>query len=188
MCIRDRDLPAATTDQFREDVRLITRAVATAALVHDATGAYPSTPFALLGSRAGAQTGLRTAPLSALTVEDDGAALAVEIVPLPTAPYERADDVVRVVVTRDEDGLYKGRYEIRRRMAPEEGGDQIAYDRRDGLVVTRAFGTACVDVETVRQQLAAGAFDAEPGSLGPSPPEIRVHPAADEPTLFGAGL
>jgi len=185
-----QDLPAATADQFRDHVQLVTRTVATVALLHDADGAFPSTAFDLLGGREAGRTGLRgsaAAALSALSVENDGPMVSIEIVPLPTAPYEREDDVIRVIVTRDGDGLYQGRYEIQRRAAPEDGAKVLDYDRRDGLVVTRAFGTACVDPAMVREQLAAGTFDAAPGSLGPAPLQIRVHPAAAEPTLFGAG-
>lgn len=184
-----QDLPAATADQFRDDVQLVTRTVATVALLHNADGVYPSTAFALLGGRAAGQTGLRggaSAALSALTVETDGSSVAIEMVPLPREPYAREDDVIRIVVSLD-DGYYKGRYEIQRREDPDDGGGTVAYDRRDGLIVTRAFGTACVDVEEARAQLMAGTFTAAPGSLGPSPLEIRVHPDAPEPTLFGSG-
>ncbi len=179
---------AGTADQFRDDVRVVTAMVATAALAHDADGAFPRTPFGLLGSADAGRTGLRDVALSDLSVGGDGDRLVLDYTPLPRDPYVRQDRVVRVVVTRDADGLYQGAYEITRRADPDDGGERLPYDVAGRYRVERGFGTACVDVETVRTQLAAGSFDAEPGTLGPTPLTVRVHPPGeDEPVFYEEG-
>lgn len=173
-----------TADQLRDDLRAITNVVATAALVHDATGAFPTTPFGLLGSVPADQTRLRSEPLSDLTVGAEGGRLVIDYVPLPRDPYVREDRVVRVVVSRDADGLYTGDYEIHRRADLDEGGERLPYDRAGRYLVTRGYGTACVDVGTVRQRLAAGTFAPEPGTLGPEPLTVRVHPVGEDAPVF----
>ncbi|WP_420454250.1 hypothetical protein [Rubrivirga sp.] len=179
---------AGTADQFRDDVRAVTAMVATAALLHDADGAFPRTPFGLLGSAQAGRTDLRSFPLSDLLVGGDGDRLVLDYTPLPQDPYVRQDRVVRVVVTRDADGLYKGAYEITRRADPDDGGERLPYDVAGRYRVERGFGTACVDVETIRLQLASGSFDPEPGTLGPTPLAIRVHPPGeDEPVFYQEG-
>ena len=175
---------APTADQFRDDLRAITNVVATAALVHDATGAYPTTTFGLLGAAAADRTRLRATPLSDLTVGRDGDGIVVRYVPLPVDPYVREDRVVEVAVSRGEDGLYKGTYEILRRADPDEGGERLPYDVAGRYRVTRGFGTACVDVATVRQRLAAGAYAPEPGSLGPEGLTVRVHPPGEAAPVY----
>ncbi|PAP77808.1 hypothetical protein [Rubrivirga marina] len=173
-----------TDRQFRDDLRAITNVVATAALVHDATGAYPTTTFGLLGSRPADRTRLRGMPLSDFTVSRDGDGVVVRYVPLPVDPYVREDRVVRVTVTQDADGLYKGDYEILRQADPDEGGERLPYDVAGRYRVTRGYGTACVDVATVQQQLAAGSYAPEPGTLGPEPLTTRVHPVGDDEPVY----
>ena len=179
---------APTADQFRDDLLTITNVVATAALVYDQTGAFPDTPFALLGSRAADRTDLRRAPLSSLDLRPDGDRVVIEVVPLPDSPYVRTDDVMTVTVSRDADGLFKGDYEIRRRRAPADGADPLPYDRAGRYLVTRGFGTACVDLDTVRERLTAGTYTPEPGSLGPEGLAVRVHPVGEaEPVFYREG-
>ena len=176
---------APTADQFRDDLRVVTHLVATTALVHDATGAFPDTPFALLGSRQATRTELRAVPLSDLGVEAGPDRVTYTYVPLPTDPYVRTDDVISLTVTRNADGTYAGDYEIVRREAPADGGERIAYDRAGRYYVTRGFGTACVDVATVEAQLAAGTFAPEPGTLGPEPLTVQVRPVGEAaPVLY----
>ena len=175
----------ATHQQFHDDLRVVTNMVATAGLVYDQTGTWPATPFELLGSAAASQTGLRQTPLSALSVSRDGERLVLDYNPLPVAPYERQDDVVRVVVTARADGQFVGDYEILRRDDPDRGGKRLPYDRAGRYVVERGFGTACVDLDIVRDQLAAGTYTAEPGRLSAAPLTVRVHPPGqDEPVLY----
>ena len=174
----------STYQQFHGDLRVVTNMVATAGLIHDATGAFPSTPFELLGSAAASRTGLRQTPLSSLTVGRDGDRLVLDYITLPVAPYERQDDVVRVVVTARADGEFVGDYEIRRRDDPDRGGRTLPYDRAGRYVVERGFGTACVDLGVVRGQLAAGTYTAEPGRLSAAPLTVRVHPPGQDQPVF----
>ncbi len=174
---------AATADQFRDDLRTVTAMVATAALVHDADGAFPRTPYELLGSVSADQTDLRDVALSSLSVTG-GERMVLDYVLLPQSPYVRQDRVVRVEITRDADGLYKGAYEITRRADPDDGGARLPYDVAGRYRVERGVGTACVDVATARLQLAAGSFTAEPGTLGPTPLTVRVHPPGERAPVF----
>ena len=178
---------APTADRFRTDLRTITNVVATAALVYDRTGAYPDTPYALLGSRAADQTGLRRTPISFLSLDRSGDQVVVELVPLPSDPYVRTDDVMRITVSRGADGLFTGDYEIRRRQAPADGADPLPYDRTGRYLVTRGFGTACVDLGTVQDRLAAGTYAPEPGTLGTRELTVEVRPVGEaEPVLYRA--
>jgi len=175
---------APTAAMFRGDLRGVTNMVATAALVHDATGAYPTTPFALLGSAPAGRTGLRALPLSDLTVTASGDRVVFRYVPLPVAPYVREDKVVHLTITQGDDGIYTGTYEIRRREAPADGASPLPYDRAGHYRVEFGAGTACVDAATVRQRLASGTFDPEPGTLGPAPLALRVRPIGEAEPVF----
>jgi hypothetical protein len=176
---------AETAAHFRgEDVRDVTDVVATVALVYDATGAFPTTAFEVLGSQAADQTGLRREPLSDFSVSRGGDGVVVRYVPLPVDPYVREDLVVSVAITRGDDGLFTGAYEILRQSDPDEGGERLPYDVAGRYRVLRGYGTACVDVATVRERIAAGTYSPEPGSLGPSRMAIRVHPLGEETPVY----
>ena len=174
---------AATSDQFQDDLEGVTAVLATVALVHGETGAYPRTTFGLLGSRQAGRTGLRARSLSEMSVTPTADGVTVRYVPLPTAPYVRRDRVVEMTVTLD-DGLYSADYEVVRREDPDDGGDRIAYDRAGRYLVTRGYGTACADLEVVQGQLRDGTFRAEPGTLGPRPLTVRVHPVGEDEPVF----
>lgn len=173
-----------TDRRFRGDLDAITNVVATAALLHDETGAFPTTPFGLLGSRAADRTRLRALPLSDLSVSPDGDGVTVRYVPLPVDPYVREDRAVRVTVTRGEDGLYRGAYEIVRQADPDDGGERLPYDVAGRYRVLRGYGTACVDVGTVRNRLAAGSYTSRPGTNGPGTLTTRVHPPGERDPLY----
>ena len=173
-----------TAEQFRDDLRTVTNMVATAALAHDAAGDFPTTPFGLLGSAAASQTGLRSTPLSGLSVSRDGDRLVLSYVPLPDDPYVREDRVVRLVVTPGADGRFTGDYEIRRRADPDQGGRALPYDVAGRYLVERGFGTACVDLAVVQSQLAAGTFAPEPGTLSAEPLTIQVHPVGESAPVY----
>lgn len=174
---------APTADQFASDLEAVSHVLATVALIHGETGVYPRTPFGLLGSRQADRTRLRGRSLSALSVTPTSSGLTVRYVPLPTAPYVRQDRPVEMTVAL-EDGLYKAEYEIVRREDPDDGGDRIAYDQAGRYRVARGFGMACVDLEVVQRQLAAGTFRAEPGTLGPEPLTVQVHPVGRDSPVF----
>lgn len=179
---------APTADRFRADLTTVTAMLATAALVHDATGTFPDTPYALLGSADADRTGLRDVPLSEISVSRDGDGIAVRYVPLPVAPYTRDDEVVTLDISRADDGTYSGAYRITRRADPDDGGRMIPYDTAGRYRVDRGSGTACVDVATVRERLAAGTYTNAPGTLGPEPLTVRVVPLdADAPVYYQEG-
>ncbi|MAQ92263.1 MAG: hypothetical protein CMM84_01845 [Rhodothermaceae bacterium] len=179
---------APTADRFRADLTTVTAVLATAALVHDASGTFPSTPYALLGSAEAGRTGLRAASLSEISMSRDGDGVAVRYVPLPIAPYTRDDEVVTLDITRDDDGTYSGAYRITRRADPDDGGRTLPYDTAGRYRVDLASGTACVDVATVREQLATGTYTNTPGTLGPQPLTVRVVPlGGDTPVYYQEG-
>ena len=179
---------AGTADLFRQDLRLVTNLVATAALAYDADGAFPTTAFGLLGSPAAARTDLRSTPLSDLTLSRDGTRLVLTAVPLPTDPYVREDRVVRLTVTPGEGGRFTGDYEVVRRADPDQGGRPLPYDQAGRYLVERGFGTACVDLPVVQGLLAAGTYAPEPGTLSAEPLTVTVHPPGDaEPVFYREG-
>lgn len=142
---------------FRSDLTTVARVAATASLIHDQTGAFPATPFALLGSGWADRTGLRGVSLSTISVEPAADGVRVVYNPLP-CPYVSDDLVAEVVVTRQPDGDYLATHELRRRADPDRGGRALPYDRADGVRVDEAGGTLCVDLAVVQQALADGTF------------------------------
>ncbi|MGB3541979.1 hypothetical protein [Rubrivirga sp.] len=174
---------ASTSTQFQNDLEGVTAVLATVALIHGESGDYPRTTFGLLGSRHAVQTGLRSWHLSEMSVTPTSSGVTVRYVPLPTEPYVRRDRIVEMVIEL-EDGLYSTDYEITRREDPDDGGDRIVYDQTGRYLVTRGYGTACADLEVVRAQLADGSFRAEPGTLGPEPLTVRVHPVGEAEPIF----
>ncbi len=174
---------ASTSAQFQSDLEGVTSVLATVALLHGETGAYPRTTFGLLGSQPASRTGLRMRSLSEMSVTPTSDGVTIRYVPLPVAPYVRRDRVVEMSVVL-EDGLYSADYEILQREDPDDGGDQIAYDRAGRYLVTRGFGTACVDLEVVRERLAEGTFQPEPGTLGRESLTVRVHPVGSPSPVF----
>ena len=150
----------STTDAlFRADLETVARVGATVALLHERTGAFPATAFDLLGSGEAGQTGLRATSLSRLTVEPADGGVRVRYNPLPK-PYVSNDLLADVVVTREDDGTYTARHELRRRTDPDLGGREIPYDRAGTYRVDEAGGTVCVDPAIARARLADGTFAA----------------------------
>ena len=178
---------AETAALLRDDFDHLTRMTAAAALAHEATGVFPDTDFALLGSRAADRTGARRVPLSALDLEQLGDALRLVYVPLPQDPYVRQDHVVTLTVVPDGAGRYRGEYEVVRREDPDAGGAALPYDVAGRYRVGRAFGTVCVETALVEAMLADGPFVADPARLSAAPLTLRVHPPGeDEPVFYEA--
>ena len=176
---------AETAALLRDDFDHLTRMTAAAALVREATGAFPDTDFALLGSRPAEQTGARALPLSALDLEQLGDNLRLVYVPLPRDPYVRQDHVVTLTVVPDGAGRYRGEYEVVRREDPDAGGVALPYDVAGRYRVGRAFGTICVETALVEGMLADGPFVADPARLSTTPLTVRVHPPGeDEPAFY----
>ena len=165
-----------TADLFARDLAGLTRLATAAALVHERTGAFPATPFALLGAPEGGQTGARTFSLSELVVSAAADSLVLRYVPLPTSPYTRDDLVVTASVTADEAGRYTVRHEMRRRADLDLGGRALLYDRAGTYEIGKGFGDLCLDAARAREAIAAGRFTPDPALLGPEPLTLRVHP------------
>ena len=173
-----------TADLLRADLDHLTRMTAAAALVHDATGAFPATSFDLLGSRAADQTGARGLALSALDLEQLGDNLRLVYVPLPQDPYVPEDHVVTLTVAPDGAGRYRGDYEVVRRGDPDRGGAALPYDVAGRYRVGRASGTVCVETALVEAMLADGAFVADPARLSTTPVTLRVRPPGETGPVF----
>lgn len=173
-----------TADLLRDDLEHLTWMTATAALLHEADGAFPDGPFALLGSAAATRTGLRALPLSSLTVGRRGGQLRLTYVPLPQDPYVPEDRVVALTVAPDGAGRYVGTYEVRRRADLDAGGAALPYDRAGRYRVRRARGTVTVATDLVRAALADGAFAPDPAAFDPEPVVLRVVPPGESEPVY----
>ena len=173
-----------TADLLRADFDHLTRMTAAAALIHEATGAFPATSFDLLGSRAADRTGARSVALSALDLEQLGGNLRLAYVLLPQDPYVSEDHVVTLTVVPDGAGRYRGEYEVVRREDPDRGGVAIPYDVAGRYRVERASGTVCVETALVEAMLTEGPFVADPARLSTSPVTLRVSPPGEGGAAF----
>lgn len=176
---------APTADALRGDLGTVLRVASTAALVHAETGAFPATPFDLLGRSWATDTGVRSTPLSSMTVAGTGAEAEVGFVPLPTDPYVREDEVVTLTLRPGAGGLYRGEYQIIRRADPDDGGATLPYDVAGRYRVERAFGTFCIEADRLRALVAEGQFAPDPALLSDEPLTLRVHPPGEpEPVYY----
>lgn len=166
---------APVAETFRADLDRIGRLATAAARIHARDGAFPATPFALLGDPEGERA--RALPLRAIAVAPRGTALQITAEPLPTDPYTPDRTRFEVTVEARADGRYDVRHEITRARAPEAGGAALPYAVAGTYRVERAFGALCV-------------VPAQPGGL--VRPDVRVTPlGADAPVFFaesGDGL
>ncbi|HEX8297540.1 MAG TPA: hypothetical protein VF594_00150 [Rubricoccaceae bacterium] len=190
------DTPAQQSDPtlaesaaaFTDDLTDLARLATAAALVRERTGAYPSTPFDLLGSPEAAATGASAFPLSALDMTVTGDSLALRYVPLPVAPYVREDLVVTATVRREADGRTQVRHEMRRFAAAEDGGDRLLYDRAGDYRIERGYGSLFVDTAAAQRAVAAGTFvprDVFTTSFGDL--TVRVHPPGEATPVYYEG-
>ena len=179
---------ARTAATFADDLSDLARVATAAALVRERTGAYPATPFALLGSPEAGQTGAAAFPLSALDVTAAGDSLALRYVPLPVAPYVREDLVVTATVSRGADGRTLVRHEMRRFADAEAGGGRLLYDRAGGYRVERGYGSLFIDTAAAQRSIASGAFvprDVFETSFGDL--TVRVHPPGEAAPVYFEG-
>ncbi|HEX9952524.1 MAG TPA: hypothetical protein VGB53_12205 [Rubricoccaceae bacterium] len=179
---------ARTAAVFTDDLSGLARLATAAALVRERSGAYPATPFDLLGSPEAAATGATAFPLSALDVTATGDSLALRYVPLPVAPYVREDLVVTATVRRTADGRTQVRHEMRRFADAEAGGGRLLYDRAGDVRVERGYGSLFVDTAAAQRAIAAGAFvprDVFTTSLGDL--TVRVHPPGEATPVYFEG-
>lgn len=176
---------APTAGALRADLETVMRVASTAALAHAETGAFPASAFDLLGRSWSAGTGVRSTPLSSMTVAPSGGEVEVGYVPLPTDPYVREDEVVTFTLRPEADGLYRGTYTIVRRADPDDGGATLPYSVAGRYRVERAVGTFCIEAERVRSLVAEGRFTPDPALLSREPLTLRVHPPGEpEPVYY----
>lgn len=183
--------------RFEADLADLARLAATAALVHERTGAFPGTPFALLGSPDAALTQATTLRLSALSVETAGDSLVMRYVPLPTAPYVREDLVVTATVRPDGPGRYAVTHEMRRSEDADDGARALLYGRAGDYRVERGIGRLCIETARVREMensFTPTPFDGDPFAVGrryrpdqfsAAPMTLQIHPPGEsEPVFF----
>ena len=181
------DAPLArTADTFRDDLSGLARLATTAALVHERTGAFPASPFALLGSPEADGTAARDFRLSVLDVTAAGDSLAMRYVPLPVAPYVRENLVVTATVRRAPDGRYTVRHEMRRFEADADGGGRLLYDRAGVYRVERGYGDLCIDAQAARTQIAARTYTPMSALVATTAGDLtlRVHPPGEAAPVF----
>jgi hypothetical protein len=132
------------------------RLAATAALLAEADGRFPTTPFALLGSPQAAQTGARETNLSALELTPEGDALRIAYTLLPTAsdPTHRTGSLL--VRAADGDGQYQAEVLLTRREDPDHGGRRLDLTREESVAVRQLDGRLCLDLTEAREQMAPG--------------------------------
>ena len=180
------DAPLArTAARFETDLADLARLATAAVLVRDRTGAFPATPFELLGAPEAAETLARRFPLSELSVSAAGDSLALRYVPLPVSPYIREDLVVTATVRPEADGRYTVTHEMRRRRDAEDGGGALLYGRAGEVRVERGFGRLCIDPVQARARLAAGTYG--PGTALFTASDrltLRVHPPGEAAPVF----
>lgn len=185
----------STAALFRGDLSDLARLATTAALVHDRTGAFPATPFALLSSPEADTTAARAFHLSAFDVMTAGDSLVMQYVPLPVAPYVRENLVVTATLRREPGGLYTVRHEMRRFEADADGGGRLLYDRAGVYEVERGYGGLCLDVTEVRRELATGRYNPLSAVVEPQQsllgiqssagtPAVRVHPPGEATPVY----
>ena len=183
---------AATAARFEADLADLARIATAAVLVRERTGAFPDSPFALLGAPEAAATLARRFPLSELSVAASGDSLALRYVPLPVAPYVREDLVVTATVRPDSAGTYVVTHEMRRRRDAEDGGAGLLYDRAAEYRVERGFGRLRINVARAQAMVADGtfrdaAFPRMALNANVDDLTLRVHPPGrSEPVFFEA--
>ncbi len=130
---------------------------ATAALIAENTGQFPTTQFELLGSREAAATGALQLNLSALDVNAYPDRLELDYILLPTR-QDPTDRMGRLVITpADGEGQYEARVALDRRADPDHEDRRIALTEEDQVAVRRLEGRFCIDLDVVEGQVATGA-------------------------------
>ncbi|HYE96896.1 MAG TPA: hypothetical protein VD962_11870 [Rubricoccaceae bacterium] len=138
---------------------------ATAALLHDATGRFPATPFELLGSRQADSTGLRRVAFAALALQPEGDSLRVAYHLTPTDPTMR-DRHGTITLSHTDPGRYAARLTLDHHDDPHFSTHRLAVTEADGLDVRRARGRLCIDLARTRAFLSSGPLDGQALFLG----------------------
>lgn len=150
---RDLDQAAGDLDAQLDAPGLL---AATTLLYHEMNGAYPATPFDLLGSAAARETGLQQLGLGALTLEpmSDSLRLSYTLLPTSADPSERYGTVT--VAETDTAGTYTVNLLLERIADPDLASRSLPLTRQGAYAVVRARGSLCAEVATVRERIRAG--------------------------------
>lgn len=189
----------AVARRFQADLADLARLASTAALVHERTGAFPDSPFALLGAPEARETHAPSFRLSSLDVSATATEMTMAYVPLPTAPYVREDLVVNATLRMTAPGSYTVTHEMKRREDADDGGETRLYARTRDFRVQRGVGDLCIETDQVRARIADGSFaptpfDGDPyavarryrpDTFSAEPMTLRMHPPGEaEPALY----
>jgi hypothetical protein len=159
---------------------------ATAAMIYERGGAYPATPFDLLGSPEAAASGARQLSLSNLTLRPEGDGLRIEYTLLPRRD-DPTDRMGSLLVRQTEEGRYVSEVALTRRDDPDHTGRPLDIAEEDPVAVRRLDGRFAIDLPTVMLQAEAGpagdlpltdepytiTFTPSPGFAAGAPEELR---------------
>ncbi len=141
-----------------DDLRPLSLVAATAALIHERTGTYPSTPFELLGSPEAFRTGLRGVQFAELTVEAPGTVAYRLAHPAVETQTERS--ATATLTAEPDSARHVAEFEILARRDADEGGTRIPLTVAELLEVRVARGRLCIDSERIAALPDASAFGA----------------------------
>ena len=152
--VPDADVRAAAED-LQPHLDAPGRLLAAAALVHAETGAFPSTAFALLGTRAAARTGADALRLSTLSpdADRDGFSATFSAPALPKGDVEQQGEVG---VRFDGDGRYTATFRLTERGDDDLGRGRMDLTQRGRMQVQSVGGTLALTLDDLDAALAAG--------------------------------
>ena len=127
---------------------------ATAALIHDEQGRYPTTPFELLSAPVAADTELRGITFADLGLSADADTLRIVylLTPTPETPTERGG---AVLVFRTADG-YTARFRLAHRDDADFSTRLLPITQANLLRVRETRGVLCLDLAHIRALLTDG--------------------------------
>ena len=140
----DADAAAAALEP---DLDVLSLIAATAALVRERTGVYPSTPFQLLSSPEADRTGARGLLLSTLALTPAGDALEVRYGRTPTLADPTERGATFTLAPDAEAGGYAARFTLSRTTDAEFGGRRLDFADEGALRVVNAGGRLCLDLD-----------------------------------------
>ncbi len=140
----DVDAAAAAME---DDLQVLSLLAATAALIHERTGAYPAGAFELLGAPEADRTGARGLLLSSLTVTPsaDGVDVAYGRTPWAEDPTERG--AAFTLAPDAEAGGYAARFTLSHNADADFGGRRLLIAREGALEVRDASGRICLGLD-----------------------------------------
>ncbi|HLA64129.1 MAG TPA: hypothetical protein VK610_06855 [Rhodothermales bacterium] len=136
----------AAAGALEDDVEVLSLLAATAALIHERTGSYPATQFALLGSPEADRTGAVGLLLSGLTLTPTAAGLEVSYGRTPWAGDGSEHGATFTLAPDAEAGGYAARFTLSRTADIDFGGRRLLFAREGELEVRNAGGRICLDL------------------------------------------